>query len=421
MIEKIRQYVFNVKKQRENHCFDLKVDSVLYRVIYLIAAICFVAGLLLIVYGNHVFSILAILTGILNIFYLKYSNKSKFTGDALVLVAFIIFGIGACLSNGIFSPSMPVLIIMPISSNYIGYYIRPIEATLIGIVMVISLFFVSKFELVSGLNSSTLELELIFNCFVLFVSGVYVIAYDYNKQSTERKQRKLDQLKSEWVSVVSHELRTPLTAIRGAMGLVNSGLAGELSPQAKELISIANNNCERLTRLINDILDIEKMEQGLVSLNLRPSDLNSIIQDAVSTYQAQASESQIDLVLELDSSATVLADRDRVTQVVQNLISNALKFSPKQSRIVIKTNKKESRVRVDVVDFGIGIPKEFQPQIFQKFTQADSSSSRQVQGSGLGLAICRSLVALHDGSIGFEPNNTNGANFWFELPLYRKS
>jgi signal transduction histidine kinase len=185
------------------------------------------------------------------------------------------------------------------------------------------------------------------------------------------------------------------------------------------LVKIANSNCERLTRLVNDILDIEKMEQGLVSLNLKPSDLNVIIQDAVSTYQAQAIENQIELVLQLDSPSMILADRDRVTQVVQNLISNALKFSPRQSKVVIKAHKKSTRVRVDVIDFGTGIPKEFQPQIFQKFTQADSSASRQTQGSGLGLAICRSLIALHDGTIGFEPNNTNGAVFWFELPLYR--
>jgi signal transduction histidine kinase len=248
---------------------------------------------------------------------------------------------------------------------------------------------------------------------------LYIVINSYNRQVTDKKQRKLDQLKSEWVSIVSHELRTPLTAIRGAMGLVHSGLAGELSPQAKELIKIANNNCERLTRLVNDILDIEKMEQGLVSLNLKPSDINFIIQEAVSTYRAQANENQIELVLQLEPSSMIFADRDRVTQVVQNLLSNALKFSPKQSKVLIQTQKKASRIRVEVIDFGTGIPKEFQPQIFQKFTQADSSASRHAQGSGLGLAICRSLIALHDGTIGFEPNNSNGAVFWFELPLYQ--
>jgi signal transduction histidine kinase len=421
MIEKIRQYFFYIKKQRENYYVDSVIDPVLYWIIFSVIIICFSVGILFLFYENYVFSILASFIGLLNIAYLKYFNKSKFTGDLLILLVFIIFSIGAFLSNGILSPAMPVLIVMPISANYIGYYVKAIEATCISIVISLSLFLVSKFGLIANLLENTLELNLMFYFVILCISALYIALNDYNKNSIEHKQRKLDQLKSEWVSVVSHELRTPLTAIRGAMGLVNGGLAGEVSPQAKELIKIANKNCERLTRLVNDILDIEKMEKGLVSLNLKPTDLNPVIQDAVSTYLAQASENYIDLIVELDSSAIILADRDRITQVVQNLISNALKFSPAQSKIIIKTVKKEFCVRVDVVDFGMGIPKEFQPQIFQKFTQADSSSSRQAQGSGLGLAICRSLIALHDGTIGFEPNNSSGANFWFEIPLYRKS
>jgi signal transduction histidine kinase len=419
MIEEIRQYFYYIRKQRQEYHSSFILNSFLYwRAVVLFLVYCFL-GILLGLYGNFYGFIFLIIASLFNALYLKTYNNFKLSGDILVFIDFIVFFLGTSISNGIYSPLMPVLFLIPLSANYLGYYIKSVEAIVIDFILLILLFFGSFYGVFSQKITNVIELEFIFYGVVIVVLGLYIVINSYNRQVTDKKQRKLDQLKSEWVSIVSHELRTPLTAIRGAMGLVHSGLAGELSPQAKELIKIANNNCERLTRLVNDILDIEKMEQGLVSLNLKPSDINFIIQEAVSTYRAQANENQIELVLQLEPSSMIFADRDRVTQVVQNLLSNALKFSPKQSKILIQTQKKASRVRVEVIDFGTGIPKEFQPQIFQKFTQADSSASRHAQGSGLGLAICRSLIALHDGTIGFEPNNSNGAVFWFELPLYQ--
>ncbi len=235
---------------------------------------------------------------------------------------------------------------------------------------------------------------------------------------TERK--KVETMKSEFVSTVSHELRTPLTSIRGSLGLLMGGGMGELSAQAKSLVEIACNNSERLVRLINDILDMEKIESGKMAFSLRPIELGPVIREVISANQGYAEQYQVKIV-EQNSypGVRVLADPDRLSQVMTNLISNAAKFSPEQSEITVIVLRQGEGVRISVVDQGPGIPKEFQPRIFSKFSQADASNTRQKGGTGLGLSISRAIIEKLGGSISFDTESDKGTEFHVDLPIWK--
>ena len=246
------------------------------------------------------------------------------------------------------------------------------------------------------------------------VIGFYSLATDI----TELKR--IDRLKSEFVSTVSHELRTPLTSIRGSLGLVSGGIAGKLPDAAMKLIGIATSNCERLIRLINDILDIEKIESGKMQLDLQPMALQPLLAQAVAANEGYGLANQISLSLQCDDpQLQVNVEADRLTQVVTNLLSNALKFSPPCGSVAVHVARAGLGVRVEVRDRGPGIPDEFRSRIFQKFSQADSSDTRQKSGTGLGLNISRAIVERMGGSIGFESRLGEGTTFFFELPLWR--
>ncbi|MBI4871611.1 MAG: CHASE3 domain-containing protein [Candidatus Riflebacteria bacterium] len=232
---------------------------------------------------------------------------------------------------------------------------------------------------------------------------------------TERKE--MERLKSEFVSTVSHELRTPLTSIRGSLGLLAGGAAGEVPARAKPLVDIALRNCERLVRLINDILDIEKLEAGKMVFDVRPLELMPLIDQAVEANRAYASHLGVSLGVEASvPRARVTVDPDRLSQVLTNLISNAAKFSPPQATVSIAVRRLEATLRVSVRDRGPGIPVEFRSRIFQRFAQADSSDTKQKGGTGLGLAICRTIIERLGGRIGFDTAGGQGTEFFFELP-----
>ncbi|MBA2654739.1 MAG: PAS domain S-box protein [Gammaproteobacteria bacterium] len=262
-------------------------------------------------------------------------------------------------------------------------------------------------------NQSIFPLELSISEFKInderFFSGII-------RDITDRKR--IDLMKNEFISVVSHELRTPLTSIKGSLGLLLGGVVGELSAEARKLLVIAENNCSRLVRLINDILDIEKIESGKMEFTLKPVAIKSIIEDSLHATKPFADKFDVKLhAINNDSDILVNGDPDKLLQVMTNLISNAVKFSPPHSEVIIKTELDSDKARVEVWDQGSGIPENFKKTIFQKFAQADSSTVRIHEGTGLGLSISKAIIEKMGGRIGFESNNGQGAKFYFELPL----
>lgn len=235
-------------------------------------------------------------------------------------------------------------------------------------------------------------------------------------QSDILQLREYEQMKSDFVSTVSHELRTPLTSMRGALGLVLSGAAGTLSPQGRDLLQIANQNTERLIRLINDILDIEKIESGTISVRRDRCDLRAVLEATIAGVHGYAAEHDVRVILRAPSTAEVMGDQDRLVQVFTNLLSNAIKFSPRDGDVVVSLEVESEAARVSVSDHGPGIPAEFQARVFGKFQQAESSSSRRHGGTGLGLAIARAIVERHDGDISFRTAAGSGTTFVVELP-----
>ncbi len=232
------------------------------------------------------------------------------------------------------------------------------------------------------------------------------------------KQKRIEQMKSEFISTVGHELRTPLTSISGALGLLKGGAVGLLPTQAQNMVNMATDNCARLTRLINDLLDMEKIISGKISFDIKMHLLNDLINLAVSSNQDYAQKHNVEICTDIpDNSLVVNVDNLRLTQVLSNLISNAIKFSRSGEQVTISIEQKEDKVRVNISDTGIGIPNEFRPHVFKKFSQADGSDSRQTGGTGLGLAISKELIEYMNGSIGFTSEEGKGSTFYFDLPL----
>lgn len=230
------------------------------------------------------------------------------------------------------------------------------------------------------------------------------------------EHKRMESIKDDFVSVVSHELRTPLTSIRGALGLLAGGAAGELPEKARPLVEISMSNCERLVRLINDILDIEKIESGKMAFVPIPVELASLVEQAILSNRAYAHGFNVEIRLMESVPGRVLADPDRLHQVMTNLLSNAARHSPRDGVVEVRIDRSDDRLQVSVTDHGAGIPPEFQPRVFEKFAQADTSARRREGGTGLGLSISRAIVERHGGNIGFRTERGSGTTFVFELP-----
>ncbi len=233
---------------------------------------------------------------------------------------------------------------------------------------------------------------------------------------SERKAA--DRAKSEFVSTVSHELRTPLTSIKGALGIIAADPKGELAEGHKKLVSIALTNSDRLARLINDILDFEKIEAGMMEYRMEPMDLSALVSEALQSNEGYAQTYGVHFVAKgTEAPVMINGDRDRLMQVLSNLMSNAAKFSDKGADIEVSLSSADGKVRVAVKDSGAGIPEAAQATIFDKFTQADSSDQRKKGGTGLGLNIVKSMVEAHGGTIAFDSKEGVGTTFYFDLAL----
>ncbi|WP_224243758.1 ATP-binding protein [Hyalangium gracile] len=245
----------------------------------------------------------------------------------------------------------------------------------------------------------------------------YAVSRDVTQQKRlEAERRRVEQLKNEFISTVSHELRTPLTSIRGALSLLEAGVVGPLPETVSDMVHIANKNSERLLRLINDILDLEKVEAGQLDFRLEPLVLSELVTQAVEAHQGYAAQYGVGVELQLKAQgARVMVDGDRFTQVLANLLSNAIKFSPAGGRVRLRLERQEELLWVSVEDQGPGIPEAFRHRIFQKFAQADGSDARKRGGTGLGLAIARSLVERMGGRLDFTTREGVGTTFLVAL------
>jgi PAS domain S-box-containing protein len=234
---------------------------------------------------------------------------------------------------------------------------------------------------------------------------------------TER--RRIDRMKSEFVSIISHELRTPLTSIRGSLGLLVGGAAGALPERTKRMVEIAHHNSERLVRLVNDMLDMEKIESGKMRFDMRPLEVAALIDHALDANAGYAAQYKVTLeAMPVAPEMRIYGDFDRLIQVMNNLLSNASKFSPIAGSVQVSASLRDGMVRIAVTDHGLGVPPEFHTQVFERFSQADSSDTRKKGGTGLGLSISKAIVERHDGTMGFDSVLGEGSTFWFQVPQW---
>ena len=233
------------------------------------------------------------------------------------------------------------------------------------------------------------------------------------------ERKRVERMKSELVSIVSHELRTPLTSINGALGLIAGGALDTQPEQLRRMLQVAHQNSQRLARLIDDLLDMDKLVAGKMKFELKVQPLAPILAQALDSSQGHAQQQQVRLRLTAVPAVQLNVDENRLQQVLANFLSNAVKFSPAGGTVELSAGARAGWARISVSDQGPGIPDEFRARIFQKFSQADSSDTRQKGGTGLGLAICKELVERMGGRIGFESEPGRGTCFWFELPVAR--
>src|SRR6185312_11017280 len=242
------------------------------------------------------------------------------------------------------------------------------------------------------------------------VVGYLMIATDLSEK------RAIEKLKDEFVSVVSHELRTPLTSIKGALGLLVGGVTGALPPKAGEMAQIALNNSDRLSRLVDDILDLQRIESGRLTLEKQPCAAAVLMKESVDSVHLLAEREKLAINMS-PCDALVKVDQGRMMQVFVNLLGNAIKFSPPGGRIEFAAESTGQSVVFRIADNGRGIPRGKLETIFERFQQVDASDAREKSGSGLGLAIVRSIVQQHRGRVWAESTLGQGSTFYVQLPL----
>jgi signal transduction histidine kinase len=232
-----------------------------------------------------------------------------------------------------------------------------------------------------------------------------------------KRLRELDRLKDEFLSLVSHELRTPLTSIRGYLELVLDEEAGEINEEQRRFLKAVERNSQRLLRLVGDLLFVAQVDAGRLTLERAEVDLSALARDCVEAARPVADQKSIELSLEDHATEPLLADRGRLAQVLDNLVSNALKFTPEGGRVVLRTDVVDDHAVLEVEDSGIGVPADEQPRLFERFFRAATATEQAIPGTGLGLAIVKVIVEAHGGRIRVQSTQDVGSVFRVELPL----
>jgi PAS domain S-box-containing protein len=291
--------------------------------------------------------------------------------------------------------------------SYLANYVDTGEAKIIGIG-----------REVEGLrkNGSMFPMDL---SIAEFRAGTERLFVGVVRDITERKE--MDRMKTEFVSTVSHELRTPLTSIRGSLGMIASGKLGEMPDQVQRMVDLAQKNTERLINLVNDLLEMERIQSGRMKFEFQPLDLTSLVEKSLEANKPYAEAHKVAFEMRTTTPGVLVrGDGDRLTQVMANLLSNAAKFSPEGGTVAVSLDHSDEGLRVSVSDRGPGIPEAFRDHIFERFTQADSSDTRQKGGTGLGLSISKAIVEKHGGRIDFHTVTGEGATFFFDMPELKK-
>jgi PAS domain S-box-containing protein len=249
------------------------------------------------------------------------------------------------------------------------------------------------------------------------ITGCVHIASDITERKlAEEKIREAMEIKSEFISMVSHELRTPMTSIKEGISIVLEGAAGQINNEQKELLGIAKRNLDRLARLINDVLDFQKLQADKMKFNMLDSSINEAVEEVYKAMLPSVKEKKLDLFLNLDNALPIIKfDVDKIIQVLINLINNAVKFTEK-GHIIIATSKLENEIQVSVSDTGCGMKQEDLPRLFHKFEQLGKGEERKTGGTGLGLAISKEIVERHNGKIWVKSEPGEGSIFCFTLP-----
>lgn len=268
----------------------------------------------------------------------------------------------------------------------------------------------------AGRMSNMLLVFLLLLVFVFAVDTARMRLLLRGNEGLLRETRAASDAKSQFISVVSHELRTPLTSITGSIKLLLGGGGGDLSDTARNLLTIANRNATQLARIIEDLLDIEKLEQGGDKLNREAIDLTRIADHAMQTFEALARQKDITLTGDIDRDVTFFGDASRLSRVLDNLLSNAMKFTPGGGEVSLTLRKLSDGLRIEVRDTGIGIAPDQLEKVFERFHQVDGTDQRKLGGAGLGLAIARTIVKLHGGAIRVESTLGEGTTFLVDLP-----
>jgi len=230
------------------------------------------------------------------------------------------------------------------------------------------------------------------------------------------ERKRIDAYKSAFISTVNHELRTPLTSIIGAIELINTGVAGEISQEVDQLIGIADRNAAVLLRLINDLLDSAKLADGNLKFELTVTDIHQVVRESVENIENYCRDHNVTVIYQGQPVNPVRADRLRIAQVMNNLLSNAVKFSPPKSTVTVTLVERNGAAEVSVIDMAGGIPEAIRPRIFEKFVQAKQAGVSSRPGTGLGLSIAKAIVEHHGGEIGLETEWGVGTRFFFRLP-----
>jgi len=229
-------------------------------------------------------------------------------------------------------------------------------------------------------------------------------------------RKSIERLKSDFVAMVSHDLRTPLTSIQMVLALMQAEAYGEISATGHTRLGEAEGNVERLIALVNELLALEKMESGMLELSVMQMPVSEVIEPALAMVAGVAAKHSVEIKVMPHENQVINADKERIGQVISNLLGNAIKFSPEGGKIVINVEQLDQSTRISIIDEGRGVPPELQEAIFERFKQVEKSDERQKGGTGLGLAICKAIIEQHGGVIGLESEPGKGSTFWFSLP-----